>query len=61
MDQSTNNQSQKKLQITPDKYRQPLDADSTRVFDELRELVNYGPDSHVRIWYNTQSEEYSLH
>lgn len=61
MEQSINNQPQKKQDILPDKYRQPLDDDSTRVFDELRELVNYGPNSHVRIWYNTQSEEYPLH
>ena len=45
----------------PDKYRQPDSEFTGRIVRNNKEFVTYNSTSHVRIWYNNQTEGYSLH
>ena len=45
----------------PDKYKQPSKEFTGRLVRNYKELVTYSSSSHVRIWYNNQSEGYELH
>lgn len=45
----------------PSKYKQPISQDDTRYLTGELEQVNYVPQSHLRIWYNTQTCAYSVH
>lgn len=47
----------------PDKYRQPDSADSafSRIVRNSKELVTYSSSSHIRIWYNNQTDGYDIH
>ena len=45
----------------PVKYQQPDDEFNGRIVRNSKELVTYNSTSHIRIWYNNQSEGYALH
>ena len=45
----------------PDKYRQPTTEYKGRIVRNYKEFVTYSSSSHVRIWYNNQTEGYELH
>ncbi len=51
------NEKQKEV---PEKFRQP-DVFTGRVVKNNKELVSFNSSSHIRIWYNNQSEGYELH
>ena len=53
----------KALGSVPAKYRQPDvdDYGGRTVKDDSLEIVDYVPQTHVRIWYNCQMEGYELH
>lgn len=45
----------------PKRYRQPDNEFNGRIIRDNKEIVSYNPQSHVRIWYNNQTEGYPLH
>lgn len=45
----------------PLKYEQPVPNFKTRSLNGSREYVDFIPESHLRIWYNTQTEGYANH
>ncbi|MCR5747756.1 MAG: AraC family transcriptional regulator [Lachnospiraceae bacterium] len=46
----------------PTKYRQPIRDYIDRILQEDdTEVVDFVPQSHIRIWYNTQQEGYEVH
>ncbi|MCR5104026.1 MAG: AraC family transcriptional regulator [Eubacterium sp.] len=45
----------------PEKYYQPNSDFDGRVVHSSKELVNYRPTSHIRIWYNNQKKGYAQH
>lgn len=45
----------------PEKYQQPDSEFTGRIVRNSKEFVTYNSTSHVRIWYNNQSEGYALH
>ena len=53
----------KALGSVPAKYRQPDvdDYGGRTMKDDSLEIVDYVPQTHVRIWYNCQMEGYELH
>ena len=44
----------------PKKYVQP-DSYDGRIVANTKEFVNFNSTSHIRIWYNNQTEGYALH
>lgn len=46
---------------TPSHYEQPVQNFICRTLDGQQEQVDYIPESHMRIWYNNQSEGYPMH
>lgn len=46
---------------TPANYEQPVQNFTSRTLNGQQEQVNYIPESHLRIWYNSQTEGYSMH
>lgn len=47
--------------IDPEKYEQPVHGYIGREIEGSLEEVDYLPESHLRIWYNTQQEGYATH
>jgi len=47
--------------VTPSKYRQPISPYKGRDLDGTLESVDYVPRTHLRIWYNNQTEGYARH
>lgn len=45
----------------PEKYEQPVRTFIGRELKDSLEEVDYLQESHLRIWYNTQEEEYATH
>ncbi|MCR5598123.1 MAG: AraC family transcriptional regulator [Lachnospiraceae bacterium] len=47
----------------PEQYKQPDDADSafSRTVRNSKELVYYTLSTHIRIWYNNQTDGYAIH
>lgn len=45
----------------PDKYHQPSTEFTGRIVRNSKELVTFSSASHIRIWYNNQTEGYALH
>ena len=45
----------------PAKYSQPIRDYIGRTVKDDREIVDFVPQSHLRIWYNTQTEGYTMH
>ncbi len=45
----------------PKKYRQPDDMWTGRVMLNEKEIITFSEQSHVRIWYNNQTDGYPLH
>ena len=54
---------EEKNREVPDKYKQPDDADSSfaRIVTNSKERVYYTSSSHIRIWYNNQTDGYDIH
>ncbi len=52
---------EKKLPPPELEYRQPIREFIGRELDGTLEQVDYVPQTHLRIWYNTQPEEYAMH
>ncbi|MCR5746102.1 MAG: AraC family transcriptional regulator [Lachnospiraceae bacterium] len=51
-----------KQPVFPTKYRQPIRDYIDRILQEDdTEVVDFVPQSHIRIWYNTQREGYEVH
>lgn len=46
---------------TPPHYEQPVSNFTTRALIGSQEYVNFVPESHLRIWYNNQTEGYANH
>ena len=42
-------------------YAQEEQGFTRKVFQDGREEVSYAPKSHIRIWYNNQTENYPMH
>lgn len=51
----------KKLYPPPLNYEQPIPNNKERSVTGSREYVDYVPESHLRIWYNKQTEGYANH
>lgn len=51
----------KKFYPPPLNYEQPVLNFEARSLSGSREYVNFIPESHLRIWYNTQTEGYANH
>ena len=47
--------------VSQTKYQQPVRDYSGRTLQGETEIVDFVPQSHLRIWYNTQKEGYSTH
>ena len=47
--------------IIPEQYKQPSTEYEGRIVHNTKELVTYSSTSHIRIWYNNQSEGYEMH
>ncbi|MBQ9444565.1 MAG: helix-turn-helix transcriptional regulator [Lachnospiraceae bacterium] len=47
--------------VPPSKYKQPIRDYVGRSMHDQTELVDFVPQSHIRIWYNTQLEGYNMH
>ena len=47
--------------IIPEQYKQPSTEYEGRIVHNSKELVTYSSSSHIRIWYNNQSEGYEQH
>lgn len=45
----------------PAHYEQPVRGYIGRTLDDSQEYVDYVPESHLRIWYNNQTEGYATH
>lgn len=45
----------------PKKYSQPIRDYVGRTLQDKKEIVDFVPQSHLRIWYNTQTEGYNMH
>lgn len=45
----------------PEKYEQPVRTFIGRELKDSLEEVDYLQESHLRIWYNTQEEDYAMH
>ncbi len=50
-----------KQSVPPLKYNQPIRDYVGRTLHDNKEIVDFVPQSHLRIWYNTQTEGYSTH
>nr|MCR5627373.1 AraC family ligand binding domain-containing protein [Lachnospiraceae bacterium] len=51
-----------KMTVPPLKYRQPIrDYMGRTLKDGNNEVVDFVPQSHIRIWYNFQKEAYESH
>ena len=50
-----------KILPPPLNYEQPVLNFKTRSLSGSREYVDFIPESHLRIWYNTQTEDYANH
>lgn len=48
-------------EITPARYEQPVRNFTGRSLDGSHEYVDFVPESHLRIWYNNQTEGYVDH
>lgn len=49
------------IDLNPDKYEQPVRGFIGRDVTDSAENVDFVPESHIRIWYNTQLEGYPSH
>lgn len=47
--------------FTPPHYEQPVPNFTERSLKGLQEFVDFIPESHLRIWYNNQTESYANH
>lgn len=45
----------------PEKYAQPEGEYAGRVVNDFEEQMDYLPNTHLRIWYNTETEGFALH
>lgn len=54
---------EKKRNGIPEQYKQPDDADTafSRTVRNSKELVYYTLSTHIRIWYNNQTDGYDIH
>ena len=50
-----------KQSMPPAKYNQPIRDYIGRTLQDNKEIVDFVPQSHLRIWYNTQTEGYATH
>ena len=50
-----------KQSVPPTKYNQPIRDYVGRTLHDEKEIVDFVPQSHLRIWYNTQTEGYNTH
>ena len=50
-----------KQSVPPVKYNQPIRDYIGRTMQDNKEIVDFVPQSHLRIWYNTQEEGYETH
>ena len=50
-----------KQSTPPAKYSQPIRDYVGRTVKDDKEIVDFVPNSHLRIWYNTQTEGYTMH
>jgi len=50
-----------KKTFTPPRYEQPVPNFTERSLNGPQEYVNFIPESHLRIWYNNQTENYANH
>ena len=56
----TRGMTKERVRDIPEKFRQPDDF-TGRVVKNNKEVVSFNSTSHIRIWYNNQSEGYALH
>jgi len=42
-------------------FQQPFSASYSRVLQDREEIIDYPPNSHVRIWYNSEPYDYENH
>lgn len=52
---------QTQIERIPDRYKQPIQDYLGRNLNDLLENIDFVPGSHLRIWYNNQQDNYSLH
>ena len=50
-----------KPSVSSTKYKQPIRDYIGRTLHDKTEIVDFVPQSHLRIWYNTQTEGYTTH